>query len=119
MRLGHQLGSAVREAVRKDSSRGFWHDVGQVTIERVRTVVEQLDPVRFEVWETREDERTCPICGQLDGQVWPAGDGFMPPVHDHCRCSRTYHHVEFRRRHIEHWRDVAVRRTSWTWVRTY
>ena len=121
MNLGHQLGSAVRDAVRDEvqppSRTGFWHEVGEVTIERVRTVVEALDPVRFEVWTTRDDERTCPICGQLDGTVWAEGEGFMPPVHDHCRCTRVYHHVEFRRRWVEEWRDVAATRITWEWVR--
>ena len=122
MNLGHQLGSVVRDAVRDDmqprSRSGFWHQIGHVSSERVRTVVEVLDPVRFEVWNTMDDERTCPICGQLDGTVWTAGAGFMPPVHDHCRCTRAYHHVEFRRRRIEEWRDVAVTRTTWEWRRS-
>lgn len=120
MNLGHQLGSVVRDAVREEmqppSRSGFWHQVGERSIERVRTVVEDLDPVRYEFWNTSDDERTCPICGQLDGQVWVAGEGFVPPVHDHCRCTRAYHHVEFRRRYIEQWRDVAVTRTTWAWV---
>jgi hypothetical protein len=118
MNIGHQLGTAVREAVREHPPSGFWHQIGEVTIERVRTVVEELDPVRHEVWETRDDERTCAICGQLDGLVWPGNEGFMPPLHDHCRCTRAYHHTEFRHRLIEQWRDVAVTRTSWEWVHT-
>ena len=119
MNLGHQLGTVVREAVREQPATGFWHQVGQAAIEHVRTVVEQFDPVRHEVWITRDDERTCPICGQLDRLVWPEGDGFVPPLHDNCRCTRTYHHLEFRRRLVEAWQDVAVTRTSWEWVSSF
>ena len=120
MNLGHAIGTVVREQVREATSAradalGFWHQIGQITIERVRTVVEELDPVRHEIWHTQTDERTCPICGQLNGRIWPEGEGFSPPVHDHCRCQRTYHHTEFRKRLIEQWRDVAVSRFSWEW----
>ena len=83
MNLGHTIGTVVRDQVReatsaRSKSLGVWHQVGQITIERVRTVVEELDPVRFEAWQTQEDERTCPICGQLDGLA--AGRG-TPPAH--------------------------------------
>lgn len=116
MNLGHAIGSAVRDAVRKpEPARGYWHQLGQVTIERVRTAVEVLDPVRFEAWSTQADERTCPVCGALNGQVWPEGEGFSPPIHDHCRCARLYHHTEFRRRMVEQWQDIAVPRFSWEW----
>ncbi len=116
MNLGHHLGSAIREQVRNpETARGYWHQLGQVTIERVRVVVEQLDPVRYESWQTQSDERTCPVCGALDGQVWREDEGFMPPVHDNCRCQRVYHHTEFRKRFIEQWKDVAVPRISWEW----
>lgn len=120
MNLGHTIGTVVRDQVReatsaRSKSLGVWHQVGQITIERVRTVVEELDPVRFEAWQTQEDERTCPICGQLDGQVWREGKGFSPPVHDNCRCERTYHHTEFRKRFVEQWQDVAVSRFGWEW----
>ena len=118
MNLGHSIGSAVRDAVREQPARGFWHEVGSVSIERVRTVVERLDLIRYEAWETQDDERTCEICGPLDGTTWVAGEGFSPPIHDHCRCRREYHHTEFRRREIEAWRDIAVPRSSWEWVRS-
>ena len=118
MNIGHSIGSAVRAAVREEPARGFWHEVGSVSIEHVRAVVERLDAIRHEEWKTHNDERTCPICGQLAGRIWAEGDGFTPPVHDHCRCRREYHHTTFRRRHIEVWQDVAVPRTSWEWVRS-
>lgn len=120
MNLGHTIGSAVRDQIRevvpvRSHTAGYWHQIGKVTIERVRTVVEELDPLHHEIWLTQTDERTCPTCGQLDGRIWPEGEGFAPPAHDHCRCVRNYHHTVFRRRLIEQWRDIAVSRTSWEW----
>jgi len=42
-------------------------------------------------WLTALDERTCPICEALDGQVFETRDGEagvnMPPAHSMCRCS--------------------------------
>ena len=120
MNLGHQLGVAIRERVREPSPArsnaiGYWHQLGQLTYQRVRTVVEALDPVRYEMWHTQDDERTCPTCGQLNGRIWQEGEGFSPPVHDNCRCERVYHHTEFSRRLIEQWQDVAVPTFSWRW----
>lgn len=46
-------------------------------------------------WRTARDERTCPVCAELDGQTVPFaepfryGDGtviFAPPSHPRCRC---------------------------------
>lgn len=43
-------------------------------------------------WETHADERTCTVCGPLDGVTTVIGGQFSPgvtspPVHPHCRCS--------------------------------
>ena len=42
-------------------------------------------------WLTALDERTCPICEGLDGQVFETLDGEtglnLPPAHNMCRCS--------------------------------
>ena len=115
MNLGHSIGSAVRETVRDATPNGAWHQLGSTAVVRVREVVERYDPIRHEVWITKDDERTCPICGLLNGRMWREGDGFVPPAHDHCRCVRQYHHTEFRKRFIEQWRDVAVPTVSWVW----
>lgn len=119
MNLGHTIGTVVRDQVRDVTSArakaGFWHQVGKTTIQRVRTVVEELDPVRYEEWHTQADERTCPICGRLHGEIWREGEGFVPPVHDNCRCQRIYHHTEFRKRLTEQWQDIAVSRFTWEW----
>lgn len=39
-----------------------------------------------EVWETSQDERTCPVCSPLQGKK--QGDGWTdyPPAHPSCRC---------------------------------
>ena len=37
------------------------------------------------------DERTCPVCGRLDGKVFAVSDAKkginMPPMHPNCRCT--------------------------------
>ena len=38
-------------------------------------------------WLTAQDERTCPECGPLDGQVFKIDDAPGPPKHPACRCS--------------------------------
>jgi len=38
-------------------------------------------------WVTARDDRVCPICGPLDGRVWPIGQGERPPRHVRCRCA--------------------------------
>lgn len=42
-----------------------------------------------EVWTTAEDEKVCPECAPLDGKWYEQGHGPQPPLHDHCRCTRT------------------------------
>lgn len=106
MNLGVELGSSVRDAV---SPTGIGSDLGQLAIRYVREEIEALDPIRFEEWQTKDDERTCPICGQLDGETWQSGEGFAPPVHDHCRCQRVFHHFEFRKRISYRWRTETYR----------
>lgn len=118
MNFGHAIGSAVRDAVREEPDKGFWHQVGRQSVEYVREVIAEYDPIRFESWQTQDDERTCPICGQLDGIVWAAGEGFTPPVHDNCRCQRVYHHTEFSVRYIESWQRRETTVFDWQWKRT-
>jgi SPP1 gp7 family putative phage head morphogenesis protein len=39
-------------------------------------------------WVATLDTRTCPVCGKLDGQVFPIGEGPLPPApHANCRCA--------------------------------
>lgn len=59
------------------------------------------------VWCTAEDERTCEICGALEGKRIAMDDDFefrtkliepgikrVPPAHPHCRCTVIYDEVE-------------------------
>jgi SPP1 gp7 family putative phage head morphogenesis protein len=43
------------------------------------------------IWRTAHDERTCPICRPLDGELADAGGSFpgglQPPAHVGCRCA--------------------------------
>lgn len=44
------------------------------------------------IWETRNDELVCPICGPLNGTpetVWRAQFPDGPPAHPRCRCEET------------------------------
>ncbi len=43
-----------------------------------------LDRVRF---VATLDDRTCPVCGQFDGQVFGIDEGPRPPLHPGCRCT--------------------------------
>jgi SPP1 gp7 family putative phage head morphogenesis protein len=38
------------------------------------------------IWQTAEDERTCPECAPLDGQVFLLDKLSAPPYHPDCRC---------------------------------
>lgn len=46
-------------------------------------------------WMAAEDERTCPTCGNLDGEKQPVNAAFSngkmrPPAHQQCRCGLQY-----------------------------
>lgn len=51
-----------------------------------------VDPESMKMWVTAEDERTCPICAELDGETVGWLDAFSnglekPIAHPHCRCT--------------------------------
>jgi SPP1 gp7 family putative phage head morphogenesis protein len=51
-----------------------------------------VDPDSQKMWVTAKDERTCDICGELDGEVVGWLDTFSnglekPIAHPHCRCT--------------------------------
>lgn len=45
-----------------------------------------MRPTGFLIWHTARDERVCPTCGALEGQIFPAAVGIRPPLHPRCRC---------------------------------
>ncbi len=49
---------------------------------------------RWTRWVTASDERTCPVCAPLEGQMWRDVDGPHPPLHGNCRCTRVLAFVE-------------------------
>jgi hypothetical protein len=69
----------------------------------VRVFVQEIYGVPMERWNTRHDERTCPQCGGLDGQVWERNEGEYPPAHDNCRCTRDFAYTDWRTRTISTW----------------
>ena len=38
-------------------------------------------------WVASIGNRTCPICEELNGQIFEVGGGTLPPAHGMCRCS--------------------------------
>ncbi len=44
---------------------------------------------RSEVYTATLDSRTTPICSSLDGQIFPVGEGSIPPIHINCRSIRV------------------------------
>lgn len=43
--------------------------------------------VRFVRFTAAMDERTCPICGRLHGNIYPINSAPKIPIHPRCRCS--------------------------------
>jgi SPP1 gp7 family putative phage head morphogenesis protein len=54
------------------------------------------------VWITADDERTCPLCGAMDGEIIGYDEQFdgidgpidCPPLHPNCRCTLGYEVLE-------------------------
>lgn len=45
--------------------------------------------IKREQYTATLDSRTTPICSSLDGQVFPVGEGPIPPIHINCRSIRV------------------------------
>jgi len=48
--------------------------------------------VKYKQWLTAYDDRVCPECDSMNGEVTPIGQSFssgelMPPLHPNCRCT--------------------------------
>jgi SPP1 gp7 family putative phage head morphogenesis protein len=79
----------VLEATRSEAERLVRTAVGHVSNNaRLETFRANADVVAGRVWHATLDERTCPICGLRDGQVFDLEDDTapVPPAHPNCRC---------------------------------
>jgi SPP1 gp7 family putative phage head morphogenesis protein len=56
------------------------HNMGRLKFHE-RVGVQKLE------WMTMGDERTCPVCGPLDGQEFTIDKFPQQPAHPHCRCT--------------------------------
>jgi hypothetical protein len=46
-------------------------------------------PPQLERWQAIIDGKTCPICLDLHGRIYPKHEGPRPPIHFFCRCQRV------------------------------
>lgn len=53
---------------------------------RTASYVENDDVLKGEQWSAFFDVNTCVTCANLDGTVYPVGEGRRPPEHPLCRC---------------------------------
>ncbi len=100
---GDTIGQMVRR-VRGSRALGFTDGIMQTTTRQaealVRTSVihsatqgrealykENQSLIKNVQWVATLDNRTCPICGSLDGQVFKVDEGERPPIHPLCRCT--------------------------------
>lgn len=112
-KVDHQVGNYAGFLHRYRAERiartelAFAYNFGQ--LEAVRQAKEQgyFGGEVVKVWLTADDERTCPHCGALDGQVIGLEETFpgmtekipytyTPPAHPHCRCTVGYQVLERR-----------------------
>ena len=56
------------------------HNMGRLKFHE-RVGVQKLE------WMAMNDERTCPVCGPLDGKTFPLDKFPQQPAHPHCRCT--------------------------------
>lgn len=81
-----EIRSLTRATViaRTETTRAY--SLGSIAAFQVSGVVDRLE------WLTAQDEKTCPECAALDGQVADMGKAFgggvmFPPAHPNCRCA--------------------------------
>lgn len=58
-------------------------------------VANEIEVIKFIIWNTANDERVCPICGPLNGIKVMLGQLFdgvfrIPPAHPRCRCGVSF-----------------------------
>lgn len=55
---------------------------------RQATYEENDDILKGVMWVATLDVSTCPLCGELDGELFPVDEGERPPLHEGpCRCT--------------------------------
>jgi SPP1 gp7 family putative phage head morphogenesis protein len=71
------------EAIIRTAANEVANAAQTMTLEAYRDIVGEYQ------WLATLDERTCPICGGLDGKTWRLDDpkGRKPPAHWLCRCT--------------------------------
>lgn len=71
------------------------------------------DAIMGQRWEASLDERTCPICSERHGKIYPKGSGPAIPSHPGCRCA--YVPVRFREiaRTPRQWQGPPVAPEVW------
>jgi hypothetical protein len=84
----------------------------------VTTWVSELYGVTMERWVTAGDERTCPQCGGMNGQIREKGEGEYPPLHGNCRCGRVFAFTEWHTREVLTTVREHTQETVWTWQLT-
>jgi SPP1 gp7 family putative phage head morphogenesis protein len=77
------------DGARRDAQRLVRTAVSHVSsMARDATYQANADVVQSVQWVATLDDRTCEICGDLDGQTFPVGSGPRPPgPHPECRCT--------------------------------
>lgn len=100
---GDTVGQMIRR-VRGTRALGFTDGIMQTTRRQAETLVrtsvihastqgrellyqENDSLIKGVQWISTLDNRTCPICGSLDGQVFKINEGERPPIHPLCRCT--------------------------------
>lgn len=80
----------VLNATRREAERVVRTAVGHVSNHAAEATMEAnpevIEGVRI---LATLDTTTCPQCGELDGQVFPLGEGPRPLFHPNCRCKAT------------------------------
>ena len=95
-RCGEARPAATRRAISHQPSGSIStfdpDDRAEVAVET--TTRPALVLATIQRWVTADDERTCPVCAPLHGQLFRNDEGPMPPLHRSCRCRRMVSSVE-------------------------
>ena len=86
--LGYADGAlqGTRTQVRATVHTSIAHTTSQA---RAQAAEANGDILKGEEWTATLDISTCPVCGALDGKVFPVGKGQTTPAHVNCRCVRV------------------------------